>query len=186
MQRAVRDFLRAAGLDEASPELKDTPARVTQGWLEEFLDGYRCTPEEALGPRYPAPAANARELVVVTGLRFHSMCPHHLLPWEGVAHVAYVPGKSVVGFGRIAQLLDSLAHRLVLQEVLARQMAHALVEQVPCLGAACIIEGRHGCLRLRGARQKDARTHTEAYEGVLTEDLELRRELWQRLARPRR
>ncbi|WP_224361825.1 GTP cyclohydrolase I [Hyalangium versicolor] len=185
MASAVRDFLRAAGLPLTDANLVGTPERVTEAWVSEFLDGYGCTPEEALGETFPAPADSSGELVVVTDLRFHSMCPHHLLPFEGRAHVAYVPGKQVVGFGRLSALVDCFAHRLILQEDLAREVARSLARVLGSPATACIIEAKQACLRLRGDKQRDAVTHAEAYEGRLRKDGALRRELWTRLGMPR-
>ena len=187
MAVAIQDFLRAAGLSqEADPNLHETPERVAEAWATEFLDGYAQTPEEALGELIHAPRGSSGELVVVTDLRFQSMCPHHLLPVEGRAHVAYVPAKWVVGFGRLGTLVDCFAHRLILQEDLARAVASSLARVLKSPATACIIEAEQACLRIRGPRQRDARTHAEAYEGLLRRDGAMRRELWTRLALPRR
>ena len=183
MRRAVREFLAASGLDPSHPDLRDTPARVAEAWVEHFLDGYGKDPAQVLADRLPAPEGSRGEVVVVvTGLRFHSMCPHHLLPVEGRAHLAYVPGKYVVGFGRLAALLDTWAHRLILQEHLARGVARSIARGMESPGAACILEAHQACLRVRGEEQRDAVTHAEAYEGVLRKDGMLRRELWARIA----
>jgi hypothetical protein len=115
MRRAVQAFLVASGLPPDDPELRETPTRVAEAWAEHFLDGYGRDPDTVLSERIPVPEGSRGELVVVTGLRFHSMCPHHLLPVEGRAHLAYVPGAFVVGFGRLAALLDTWAHRLILR-----------------------------------------------------------------------
>ena len=185
MASAMRDFLRAAGLPLGDANLFGTPERVAEAWVSEFLDGYRRTPEEALGESFPAPPDSSGELVVVTDLRFHSMCPHHLLPYEGRAHVAYVPGKQVVGFGRLSALVDCFAHRLILQEDLARLVAGSLARVLGSPATACILEAKQACLRLRGDKQRDAVTHAEAYEGRLRKDGALRRELWTRLGTQR-
>jgi GTP cyclohydrolase I len=185
MRRAVRDFLRAAGLPLGDPNLRETPDRVTEAWANEFLDGYGRSPSEILGERFPVSKASQRELVVVTQLRFRSMCPHHLLPYSGRAHVAYLPGASVVGFGRLAALVDLFAHRLILQEELARQVALALKVQLKSPATACVIEAEQTCLRLRGGHQREAVTHAEAYEGKLRRDSALRRELWARIGKRR-
>ena len=182
MRRAVREFLAASGLDPSHPDLRDTPARVAEAWVEHFLDGYGKDPAQVLADRLPAPEGSRGEVVVVTGLRFHSMCPHHLLPTEGTAHLAYVPGKWVIGFGRLAALLDTWAHRLILQEELARGVARSLQEHLGAAGSACIVEAHQACLRVRGEEQRDAVTHAEAYEGVLRKDGLHRRELWARIA----
>ena len=187
MRLAVRKFLEASGVDLSDPNLKETPERVTEAWLNEFLDGYRKSPKQALGEVYPAePGPTARELVVVTDLRYRSVCPHHLLPYEGRAHLAYVPGNAVVGFGRLSALLDAYAHRLILQEDLARKVAQALTTHLKSPGAACVLEGEMTCLRLRGEQQEHARTHAEAYEGILSEDGALRTELWARISGARK
>ena len=181
MEKAIAAFLDAAGLDPASPTLAETPARVAEAWAREFLDGYQEDPAAALGEFYPAPEGTNGELVVVTDLCFHSMCPHHLLPYSGRAHLAYMPGDHVVGFGRLSALLDVCAHRLVLQEDLARHVAHTLANALDSPATACVIEAEQACLRLRGDRQREARTHSEAYEGKLRNDAGLRRELWARI-----
>lgn len=174
MQQAVKEFLLAAGLDLADPHLRETPQRVAAAWAEEFLDGYGRTAAQALGESYPAPASGQGELVVVSNLDFHSACPHHLLPYRGVAHLAYVPGDRVVGFGRLSELVDTLAHRLVLQEDLCREVAQALVRELGARGAACAIRAQQACLQLRGEEQRHAETYSESYAGVLVESAELR------------
>jgi GTP cyclohydrolase IA len=184
MERAVTAFLEAAGLDLSDPNLAQTPERVTEAWADEFLSGYGQTARAALGERFPVSKASEREVVVVTDLWFRSMCPHHLLPYSGRAHVAYVPGDSVVGFGRLSALVEVFASRLVLQEELARQIATALTAELGTQGAACVLEAEQTCLRLRGSEQCEAVTHAEAYEGVLREPA-LRAELWARLGQRR-
>jgi len=180
MAKAISRFIISAGLDPTDPNLKETPRRVAEAFATEFLDGYSRDPAEVLSEQFPVGKRSDRELVVLTDLHFRSMCPHHLLPYSGRAHIAYVPGKTVVGFGRIGELLDVLAHRLVLQEELARQVAQTLSTVLKSQGAACVIEAEQTCLRLRGGEQHQAVTHTEAYEGVL-KDAGLRAELWARI-----
>ncbi len=180
MERAVADFLRAAGLDLKDANLEETPQRVTAAWADEFLAGYGQTAAGALADRFPVSRKADRELVVVTNLHFRSMCPHHLMPYSGVAHLAYVPTREVVGFGRLSALIDVFAHRLVLQEELARQVAHALMTELKSAGAACLIRAEQTCFRLRGEEQHSAVTFSEAYEGSLKAQ-SLRAELWARL-----
>lgn len=185
MRGAVKAFLEAAGLDLRDPNLRQTPERVTDAWSDEFLSGYGQTAAEALADRFPVSKGSDRELVVVTDLHFRSMCPHHLMPYSGVAHVAYVPGREVVGFGRLAALIDVFAHRLVLQEELARQVAQALKTELGSKGSACLIRAEQTCFRLRGEEQHAAVTFSEAYEGVLKQK-SLRAELWARLESPKK
>jgi GTP cyclohydrolase IA len=181
LQKAVAQFLAAAGVDRTDPNLRETPKRVAEAWATDFLDGYRRKPQEILAETYPAPRGADGELVVLTDLRFYSFCPHHLLPYEGRAHIAYTPNARVVGFGRLAALLDCFAHRLILQEDLAREVARALSKTLGSSASACVLQAKQSCLRLRSHGQMDAATHTEAYEGTFQTDKQLRRELWARI-----
>ena len=173
MARAIRSFLQAAGL-EVVGDLARTPERVAQAWARDFLDGYARNPEAALGELHSAPRAG---LVCVTGLDFHSTCPHHLLPYRGLAHVAYVPAEGaeakVAGFSRLARLVDVLAHRLVLQETLAEQIAVAVERGVGGRGAGCVLEAEQNCLTCRAEKKSRARAVTSAFTGALARDREL-------------
>jgi GTP cyclohydrolase IA len=178
MARAIQAFLGAAGL-RLEGELVGTPGRVAQAWADDFLDGYRSSPAEALGPLLPASGAG---LVSVTGLDFHSSCPHHLLPYRGLAHLAYLPARGVVGFSRLGRLVDVLGHRLVLQEVLARQIVEAIVAGTGALGAGCVLETEQACVTCRGRLRSRARTTSEAFVGQLAKRSELRATFRQSIA----
>ncbi len=161
MARAIAAFLEAAG-QSLTGELAGTPERVAQTWASDFLDGEGIAPREALGSPLAAPGAG---LVCVTGIDFHSMCPHHMLPYRGLAHVAYLPARQVVGFSGLACLVDVLAHRLVLQEVLARQIAEGLREAIDARGAGCVLAVEQACLTCRGRARRRARVTAEAFSG---------------------
>jgi GTP cyclohydrolase I len=172
---AVGRFLDALGLPpevRGAADLEETPRRVADAWLEDLVDGYGKDPAEILAGALPSAG---RDLVAVTGIDFHSVCPHHLLPSRGVAHVAYVPGGKVVGFGQLVKLVDALAHRLVLEEDLAREIADAVVAHVGARGAACVLEAEQLCMTVRGEKRAGARAHAEAYAGVLARDGAARR-----------
>ncbi|GEJ58279.1 hypothetical protein AMYX_30200 [Anaeromyxobacter diazotrophicus] len=154
----------------ADSDLDGTPARVAEAWLEDLVDGYRQDPAALLAGAMPA---RGRDLVAVTGIDYHSMCPHHLLPSRGVAHVAYLPGGRVIGFGQLARLVDCYAHRLVLQEDLARQVAEALVLHLGARGAACVLDAEQSCLTVRGERRRGARAHAQCFLGELADDARL-------------
>jgi GTP cyclohydrolase I len=174
-EEAVARFLDALGLPpevRGAADLADTPRRVAEAWLEDLADGYARDPAEILAGGLPSAG---RDLVAVTGIDYHSVCPHHLLPSRGVAHVAYVPGGKVVGFGQIVKLVDALAHRLVLEEDLARQIADALVRHVGARGAACVLEAEQLCMTVRGEKRARAKAHAEAWVGVLARDGAARR-----------
>jgi GTP cyclohydrolase I len=171
----VGHFLDSLGLPpevRRSDELEGTPRRVAEAWLRDLVDGYRQDPAEILEGAIASPS---RDLVAVTGIEFHSVCPHHLLPSRGIAHVAYVPGGRVVGFGQIVRLVDALAHRLVLQEDLARAVADALVRHLGARGAGCVLDAEQLCMTVRGGRRARARAYVEAFAGALAREGAARR-----------
>ncbi len=178
MAAALEAFLLASGA-ELDPETRETPARVARAWSEEFLDGYGQDPAALLRSSL-VPAPRPGELVVASQLEFHSMCPHHLLPYKGVAAVGYVAEKNVVGFGKIAEALDALAHRLILQEVLVHRLCDAVTEALGPRGAGVVISAEHGCMQVRGRRQARSRILVEAWSGVFEEDAGLRATLARR------
>lgn len=183
LARATEAFLDALELPpevRRGADLRGTPGRVAEAWREDLLDGYRQDPAEILRGGMPAPGHG---LVAVTGIDFHSVCPHHLLPSRGLAHLAYVPGDRVVGFGQLARLVDALAHRLVLQEDLARQVAEALVAHAGARGAACLLEAEQMCLSVRGEERPRARAHTQCFSGVMARDEALQRRFLAAVAR---
>jgi GTP cyclohydrolase I len=175
MQAAVRAFLSAAGLDPKShPELAQTPSLVARTWAEELLDGYRSDPHQILAERMPAGVRSHDELIVLERLAYQSVCPHHLLPYGGLAHVAYVPGRTLVGFGQIVRLLDCLSHRLMLQEDLGKEVAEVLMRELGAKAAGVLLESEQACMALRGGRRNGSRVVTEAFAGKLARDPELR------------
>jgi GTP cyclohydrolase I len=183
LARTVVRFLDALGLPpevRRGADLDKTPERVAEAWSKDLLDGYQHDPAEILRESMPS---TGRGLVAVTGIDFHSVCPHHLLPSRGLAHVAYVPGGRVVGFGQLARLVDALAHRLVLEEDLARQVAEALMVHAGARGAACVLEAEQMCLSVRGERRPRARAHAQFFAGVMAEDGALARRFLAAVAR---
>jgi GTP cyclohydrolase I len=171
---AVGRFLDAVLPPRArrDPELSGTPARVARAFERELLDGYRCDPARLLAGGIPH---RGRDLVAVAGIDFHSVCPHHLLPYRGTATVAYVPGGRVVGFGTLARLVDCFAHRLALEEAMARDVAEALVDHLGARGAACVLDAEQLCLTVRGERRRGARAHAQAFAGSMEADRSLQR-----------
>jgi GTP cyclohydrolase IA len=167
VERAVADLIRALGLDEASePELRETPARVADLYAEIFsgLDP-AAVPELAT---FPHDASAGGELVVVRDLPFHSLCVHHLVPFFGRAHIAYLPGERIIGISGAARLLDLYARRPQLQERITGQIADHLERLVAPRGVAVMLEARHLCMEMRGVR-KHGRVETRVVRGALTE-----------------
>lgn len=167
VQRAIAALIRALGLDVASePELEETPARVADLYAEIFsgLDPGDL-PDLATFPR---PSAGSDDLVVVRDIPFHSMCVHHLVPFFGHAHVAYLPGERIVGISAFARLVDHYARRPQLQERMTAQVADHLERLVAPRGVAVVIEARHLCMEMRGIR-KPGRVETRTVRGLLAQ-----------------
>ena len=160
---AVADQLAALDLP-ADRALEGTPERVAELWRETLLSGYQSDPAAILADAIPD-EAGAR--VVITDIPFHCVCPHHLLPAIGRAHVAFEPDGAIVGFGQIEALVQAFARRLVLQETLTAQIADALMTHLGARGAACAMSAQHLCLVLRGREPRGARVHTRVERGSL-------------------
>ncbi len=176
LRAAIFSWLQAAGLDPATDkDLIDTPARVAKLWVQEFLAGYEMDPAEILGS--PVLGEADPDVVVVGGLRFHSMCPHHLVPYRGVAHVAYIPHGKLVGFGRLADLVECFTKRLTLQERATHQIAQSLMEGLGAAGAGCVIEAEQMCLALPGERHDQSGVVTSAFVGEMQQRPDLKARL---------
>jgi GTP cyclohydrolase I len=178
MAKALSDLLLACGA-ALDAETRGTPERVAKAFAEDLLDGYAKDPVLALRSSL-VPAPRRGELVIVSQLDFHSMCPHHLLPYQGNAAVGYVADRQLVGFGKIAEALDALAHRLILQESLVHRLCDAVVEALAPLGAGVVITAEHACMRVRGPMRRRSRVTVEAWAGVFEQDGELRASLARR------
>jgi len=173
---AVDAFLRACGLDPSTvPDLRDTPERVARLWRNEFLAGYQMSPQTILAD--PVLGEADPDVIVVGGLRFHAMCPHHLLPYRGIAHVAYIPDGKLVGFGRLAELVDCFTKRLTLQERATHQIAEALCTNLGAKGAGCVIEAEQLCLALPGEKHDASGVVTSAFVGAMRERPDLKARL---------
>ena len=175
MRRGLETFIEAAGFDFAGEgHLCDTPRRVAETWLEDLLAGYRKDPADALGTPFADPS---RELVLVKNIEFFSSCPHHLMPYRGVAYVAYMPAGHAVGFSGIVRLLDCLAHRLTLQEWLTRGVTSVLDEALDPQGSACLIDAEPMCVIARGVK-RPCSIVTTSFTGVFRQDAALRHALF--------
>jgi GTP cyclohydrolase I len=180
-EAAVRALVKACGIDvdAGHPHMKDTAARVRALWETRLLGGYGADLAQVLGAGF---ADERKDLVVIKGIAVHGVCPHHLVPFRGVAHVAYVPGGRLHGFGRVARLVDAIAHRFTYQEWLTRDVADALVTHGKAAGAACVVECEQLCLLLGEDRRGDERVRTQAFAGSLETDAGARAEVLQALA----
>lgn len=165
--RAVREILVAVGEDPDREGLVDTPKRVAKAYAEIFR-GLREDASTHLARTFEQASG---ELVTVTNVNFFSTCEHHLLPFHGQAHVAYLPKHGrVVGLSKIARTVEVFARRPQLQERLTDQIADALVDALDAAGAVVMVEAEHMCMRMRGVRSHDARMTTFARRGVYRDD----------------
>lgn len=161
-ERAISDLLSACGIAPDASHMGRTPERVRELWQRRLLGGYELDPAEALGEGFED---HRTDMVVIRGIAIHGVCPHHLVPFRGLAHVAYLPGGRLHGFGRIARLVDAIGHRFTYQEWMTRDIAEALMCHGKARGAACIIEAEQLCLLLGEDRRGDERVITQSFTG---------------------
>lgn len=169
IEAAVRELLAAVGEDLARPGLEATPRRVAESYAEFFsgvgVDAAKVVRDSVVD----AGADRSGELVIVRDIRFRSMCEHHLLSFVGVAHIAYVPGRDIVGLGALPRLVDTVASRAQLQERLGEEIAQALSDGAEPTGVLVVLDAAHGCVTTRGPRQSGSSTVTVASRGSLTD-----------------
>ena len=159
----IRDLLRAIGEDPDREGLKETPARVAKSW-KELYQGYRQTPEEVLETKFGADGYD--QMVTLKCIEFYSTCEHHMLPFNGHAHVSYIPEKEIVGLSKLARLVDVFAKRLQVQERLTVQVADSLHKTIKPKGVAVMLEAKHGCMLCRGVRKQNSSMITTALRGA--------------------
>jgi GTP cyclohydrolase IA len=167
-ERAALDLLRAIGADVNSPGLLETPRRVAASFAELL------TPAEFGATLFPNEGYD--ELVLVRGIEFHTLCMHHLLPFYGVAHVAYLPGETIVGISKLARVVESFSRDLQLQERMTEQIADWLDRELAPRGVGVVLSAEHMCMTIRGVRKPGARTVTSALRGSLRDDARTRQE----------
>jgi GTP cyclohydrolase I len=169
IEAAVTEILAAIGEDDTREGLRATPRRVAEAYAE-FFAGLEVDAAELV--RSSAVASDPEklgELVVVRGMALRSVCEHHLLPFVGQAHVAYVPGDRIVGLGTVPRVVDALASRPQLQERLGEEIADAFVAGLSPAGVLVVLDAVHGCVTTRGPRQVGSSTVTVASRGALAE-----------------
>ena len=159
----VESMLVGLGV-ETHEELAQTPRRVAALWRHTLLGGYDAEPATILAARLPT---SGSAVVTLTGVPFHSVCPHHLVPYFGQVHLAYEPEGHIVGLGALERLVTALSRRLVLQETLCDALVDALMAHLDARGAACCVEAQHLCLMLRGREPRSTRLYTRASRGSL-------------------
>lgn len=170
-ERAVETLLRLIGEDPERDGLRDTPSRVVKAMLE-MTAGYGESPAEILSRTFDE---HSDELIVLRGIDFHSICEHHLLPFQGVAHVGYLPGK-VVGISKLARLVHCFARRLQIQERMTQQIAKAVELYLEAQGVGVIVSAHHLCMGCRGVKLPGTQLVTSAMLGTLRSSPETRSE----------
>jgi GTP cyclohydrolase I len=173
IERAVLEILEAVGEDPKREGLLDTPARVSRMYAE-LLDGMRHEPTEHVKSIFHE---EYDEIVLLRDIPFYSVCEHHLMPFIGKAHVAYLPDGQVLGVSKLARIVDSFARRLQLQERLTAQIADFLMENLKPQGVAVVIEASHSCMSIRGIKKPDAAMVTSALRGIFKKDPRSRSEV---------
>jgi len=182
IERAAREILLAIGEDPDREGLVDTPQRVARAYRD-LCAGMREDPDSHLTRLFDQEQAGD-DVVLLRNIRFTSLCEHHLLPFTGRAHVAYLPAHGkVTGLSKLARLVDGYARRPQLQERLTAQVADAIARRLDARGVAVVVEAEHSCLTHRGAAKPDAEMCTTAFRGVYETDRPLRQEVLQVMLR---
>jgi GTP cyclohydrolase IA len=179
-EAAVRTLIAWAGDDPRREGLLDTPKRVVNAY-QEFFRGYAEDPIEALDRTF-GDVAGYDDIVMLRDISVISHCEHHMIPFIGKAHVAYLPGEAVVGISKLARVVDIFGHRLQTQETMTVQIAEAINEALKPKGVAIMIEAVHQCMSLRGVQKADVATITTQFTGLFKTELH-RQERFLMLAR---
>lgn len=176
---SVTQILQAIGEDPAREGLVRTPERVARAY-QEILAGYQTDPVQLVnGALFNV---DYDEMVIVKDIEYYSLCEHHMLPFFGRAHVAYVPKGRVIGLSKIPRIVDMFAHRLQVQERMTQQIAEFIQEVINPWGVGVVIEGQHLCMMMRGIKKEQAKMTTSAMLGGFRKRLETRMEFLNRIS----
>jgi len=179
-KKIIFDLLKAIGEDPDRDGLKNTPDRVARMYAE-LLGGYSEEPARIInGALFHI---NYDEMVLVRDIEFYSLCEHHMLPFLGRAHVAYIPAGKVIGLSKIPRIVDMYARRLQIQERMTRQIADFIQQTLEPQGVAVVVEAMHLCAMMRGVKKHDARMTTSAMHGSFRANLATRQEFLENISR---
>jgi GTP cyclohydrolase I len=179
VEESVREILVNIGEDPERDGLLKTPNRVAR-MFDELTSGYHTDPEKLInGAVFDA---DYDEMVVVKDIDFYSLCEHHMLPFYGKAHVAYIPNGKVIGLSKIPRIVDMFARRLQIQERMTSQIANLLQEALNTQGVAVVVEGAHMCAMMRGVKKQNTKMTTSKMTGVFKENAKTRSEFMQHIA----
>lgn len=180
IKRLVLELLKELGEDPEREGLKNTPDRVARMY-DELFSGYAQEPERIINDALFHIAYD--EMVLVRDIEFYSMCEHHMLPFIGRAHVAYLPAGKVIGLSKIPRIVDMYARRLQVQERMTRQIADLVQQTLEPQGVAVVVEAMHLCAMMRGVKKHDARMTTSAMHGAFRANLATREEFLNNISR---
>jgi GTP cyclohydrolase I len=169
VQRAARDILRGLRADGDTEALEETPRRVAEAYAELL------TPQPFRATTFPNDEGYD-ELIVARSIPFHSLCMHHLLPFQGVAHVGYLPGERIIGLSKLGRVVEFFSRDLQIQERLTTQVADWLERELESKGVGVVLEAEHMCMSLRGVQKLGAMTVTSALRGLVRDDVRTRQE----------
>lgn len=169
-EKAIRDLLLAIGEDPDRPGLVETPKRCAKMYAE-LLSGMDSDAQEHLSKQFDVPHS---EFLLEKDIPFYSLCEHHLLPFFGKAHIAYLPSDRVVGLSKLARTVEVYARRLQLQEQMTTQIADDIMRHLDARGVMVVIEAEHLCMTMRGVKKPGAKTITTCVRGAFEEQAELR------------
>lgn len=179
ISKSVKEILKAIGEDPTREGLLRTPERVAHAY-QEILGGYETDPVKLInGALF---TVDYDEMVIVKDIEYYSLCEHHMLPFFGKAHVAYVPRGEVIGLSKIPRIVDMFAHRLQVQERMTQQIAEFIQNAVNPWGVGVVIEGQHLCMMMRGIKKEQAKMTTSAMLGGFRKRLETRMEFLNRIS----
>lgn len=179
ISKSVKEILKAIGEDPTREGLLRTPERVAHAY-QEILGGYEIDPVKLInGALF---TVDYDEMVIVKDIEYYSLCEHHMLPFFGKAHVAYVPRGEVIGLSKIPRIVDMFAHRLQVQERMTQQIAEFIQNAVNPWGVGVVIEGQHLCMMMRGIKKEQAKMTTSAMLGGFRKRLETRMEFLNRIS----
>ena len=179
MEAGIRLFLEGLGRRFSGDDLDKTPARVTRAWVDDLMSGYATDPAAEL-TFVPAPSVSGP--VLAKDIRFASVCVHHLLPFAGLAHVAYLPAARLAGLSKLGRVVDALSRRLQIQEHLTGEIAATIERALQPRAVLVVLDAEHTCMTLRGVRKEGSRLLTYAATGEWASDIAARGEILDLLA----
>jgi GTP cyclohydrolase I len=177
IENHIREILQLIGENPDRSDLKETPRRVAESYKEIF-SGYDKDPQELIKT---FDANGYDEMILITNIDYFSMCEHHMLPFFGTAHVAYIPQKKITGLSKIPRIVDIFAKRLQNQERITIQIADTLIKALNPKGVAVHISGKHLCMCGRGVKKNDSETRTTVFRGVFQESEHLRNDFFHQI-----